>query len=193
MNLTLDEVVAQQDRLRQEIMERQCLLAAFDVMHGYMAEGGKVARSAELSPLISAFATPAPPPAALDLPPLAPANLPAPPPPVERYVHPELKALPTYNGYNGKLVWWAIQRMTDDYSLHDIASLLDREGARLGNPRISVVLTRLKARGQIKEVRPAAGPHPALFCKPENALPVVPAPEETAANPEASVLPVALS
>src|SRR2546423_9526468 len=80
MNLTLDEVKERRDRLRQEIMERQCLLAGFDVMHGYIAQGGKVARSAELSPLISAFASSTP-SAAKSVPsPAAPPSLPAPAP-----------------------------------------------------------------------------------------------------------------
>jgi hypothetical protein len=126
--------------------------------------------------------------AAAPIPP-APVALPA-PPPVERYVHPDLKPLTHYShGYNGRVVWWAIERMTEDYSLHDIAALLEREGAPLANPHISVVLTRLKGRGEIEEVKQSAGPHPALFRKPENPIALAPAVEDAPADTPTSLSP----
>src|SRR5665213_67208 len=129
MNFTLDEITQQQDRLRQEIMERQCLLAAFDVMHGYMSKDHSPGRL-ELGSLVSAL-SPALPVAALPgESAVAPAVLPMPviePP----YVHPELKAIGDRFGSNVQIVRWAIARMTEDYSLMDIRALLRREGRPL--------------------------------------------------------------
>jgi hypothetical protein len=170
MNLTLDEVKEQQDRLRQEIMERQCLLAAFDVMHRFMAQGGNVAKSAELGPLISAFASSTP-SAAKSVPsPAALPTLPA-PAPVQRYIHPELVAMGRHGGTHVQYVRWALERITEDFTLHDIAALLEREGYALKNSEISVVLTRMKARGAIEEIRCGHGPKPALFRQPNAADP----------------------
>ncbi|HEY1583783.1 MAG TPA: hypothetical protein VGF73_11865, partial [Chthoniobacterales bacterium] len=39
MNLTLDEITTHRSRLRHEIMERECLLAAFNVVEKYAASG----------------------------------------------------------------------------------------------------------------------------------------------------------
>jgi hypothetical protein len=171
MTITLDELLEHQDRLRQEIVERECLLAAFDVLQGYMAKG-KGPASVELGTLVSGLARSTP---ALSLPaeaptvaPPVPPILPA-PPPVKRYIHPELeKFYFRGHGRNSSLVSWAIQRMTADYSLREIQTLLDREGAPLQSAEISTVLTRLKARGEIEEIKCSAGPYPALFRGPES-------------------------
>jgi len=72
---------------------------------------------------------------------------------------------------NGKIVWWAIQRMNDDYSLRDIRPLLMREGRNMKSSEISVVLTRLKSRGEVKELKCSRGPMPAVYRKPERATP----------------------
>jgi hypothetical protein len=185
MTITLEEITTQQDRLRREIVERECLLAAFDVMQRYMAQrGGPV--SMELGSLVSGFTLGRPLTATknpIALPPAAPTALPA-PPPVERYVHPELRAL-SINATNSKFVRWAIQRMTCDYTLRDIAALLEREGLIMAPAEISVVLTRFKMRGEIEEIRPGGGRTPALFRKVTNAGsseqitggPAIPAPE----------------
>jgi hypothetical protein len=171
MTITLDQLLEHQDRLRREIVERECLLAAFDVLQGYMAKG-KGPASVELGTLVSALArfTPALslPEEAATVPVPVPAILPA-PPPVKRYVNPEFETFQFRgHGRNSKLVWWAIQRMTADYSLRDIQTLLEREGGNLRSAEISTVLTRLKARGEIEEIRRSAGPYPALFRGPEN-------------------------
>jgi hypothetical protein len=201
MNLTLDEIATHRARLREEIMERECLLAAFDVVEKYAASGHRP-KSMQLGSLLSALlpsrpavelkelstsATPT------SLPPPARAALP-PTPPVERYVHPELKAL-RYNlhGRNSNLVRWAIQRMKEDYSLHDIGAMLEREGAPVRPPEISVVLTRLKARGEIEEIKRSAGPHPAIFRKVESATPFPANPEDSAANTETTAMAAAVS
>jgi hypothetical protein len=186
MTITLEEITTQQDRLRREIVERECLLAAFDVMQRYMAQrGGPV--SMELGSLVSGFTLGRPLTATknpIALPPAAPTALPA-PPPVEHYVHPELKAMRHMHGINGKNVSWAIQRMTCDYTLRDIAALLEREGLIMAPAEISVVLTRFKMRGEIEEIRPGGGRTPAVFRKVTNAGsseqitggPAIPAPE----------------
>lgn len=81
----------------------------------------------------------------------------------------ELKELKERSGTNVALVTWAIGRMTDDFSLRDIAALLAREGCRLKRVKISVVLTRLKTRGQIIEIGRGLGRKGSTFRKPEPA------------------------
>jgi hypothetical protein len=88
--------------------------------------------------------------------------------PPARKVHPYLLSLLNVHGATGKAVSWAIQQMTDDYTLSDIAALLKREGWDMPSVQISVVLTRLKARGQIKEIKRGGGRTPAVFRKPAN-------------------------
>jgi hypothetical protein len=194
MNLTLNEIATYRVRLREEIMERECLLAAFDVVEKYAASGHRP-NSMQLGRLVSAL-LPARPAVELkelaDTPP-QPAALP-PKPPVERYMHPELKAFPhNMHGRKTGLVRWAIQRMTDDYSQHDIGAILEREGAPVQPPGISVVLTRLKARGEIEEAKPSAGPHPALFRKPKNAASLVTDSEDSTVNTATTATPAAVS
>ncbi|MEP7248738.1 MAG: hypothetical protein ABI787_03045 [Spartobacteria bacterium] len=171
MTTTLNEIATHRAHLHGEIMERECLLAALDVFEKYAASG-HAPRSIELGSLVSTLlpsrsaievkelpTSAAAPPAAAALPPK---------PPVERYMHPELKiACGTFQGSYTRCVQWAINRMTEDYSLHDISALLLREGAPLGSSKISVVLSRMKGRGEIEEIRRGEGPIPALFRKPE--------------------------
>src|SRR5713226_3030557 len=104
MPLTLDEIVEHEERLRREIVERECLLAAFKVLHGYAANG-QGPKSLELGSLVSALL-----PSTSDVslnelgapPPPAPAELPA-QAPVTRYMHPELRAIRYGFGNNGKI------------------------------------------------------------------------------------------
>jgi hypothetical protein len=127
MPLTLDEIVRYQERLQTEIVERECLLASLKILHNYAANGDSP-KSFELSLLSSVL-----PSATLRLGTTAeqlPAPSPPPPPPeppkpyVKPYIHPELDVLRDNVGR----VRWAIQRMTNDYSLRDIRALLEREG-----------------------------------------------------------------
>ena len=91
--------------------------------------------------------------------------------PVPRYVHPELVAFQSgCHGQDTELVRWAIRHITDDYSLHDISALLKQEGSPLASPKISVVLTRLRSRGEIEEIKRSAGPKPAIFRKPSGVI-----------------------
>ena len=169
MSLTIDEIVEYQDRLRREIVERECLLAAFNVLHGYVAND-RAPKSLELGSLVSALTRSAPgvsfPEPAVELPP-APALPPE--PHVPPYIHPELQELGNGHGSYGKIVAWAIKQMKDNYSLRDIAALLEREGYPMRPAHISVVLTRLKSRGEIEEIQRGSGPIPAVYRKPESA------------------------
>ena len=193
MTITIDEIATHRARLRQEIMERECLLAAFDVVERYAASGHRP-NSAQLGSLVSALLPSRQEVEVKELSASPPLPALPPKPPVQRYVHPELKAFPNnMHGRNGRQVWWAIQRMTEDYSLHDIAAMLEREGAPMGSPEISVVLTRLKARGEIEEVRSSAGPHPALFRKPESATSLAASSGDSTVNTETTATPAAVS
>src|SRR5665213_1730518 len=181
MSLTLDQLLRCEDRLNAGIAERECLLAAVNVLKGY-AEEGNTLRAIELGALGKALLgedTPGtlllegtaekatePAPA-----PVAPA-LPRPKP----YMHPEIEALYHGRGLHGRdtlTVSWAIRRMTEDFTLNDIATLLKREGAPMRNAKISVVLTRLKKRGEIQEIRRGGGRTAALFAGP--VVPIAPA------------------
>lgn len=172
MPLTLDEIVEHEERLRREIVERECLLAAFKVLHGYAANG-QSPKSMELSSIASALV-----PSAANLSLAEPATqaapaqakLPAPPPPAP-YIHPELNAIGSRHGRGTEIVRWAIQRMTDNYTLREIAALLEREGRPMTSAEISVVLTRLKNRGEVEEIKPGSGRTAAIFRKPESATP----------------------
>jgi hypothetical protein len=82
--------------------------------------------------------------------------------------------------------------MTNDYSLHDLAALLAREGRSLRNIEISVVLSRLKARGEIEEIRPSAGPKPALFRRRDRGTSPEPASTDTTKETEFAVTAVAV-
>jgi hypothetical protein len=151
-------------------MERECLLAAFDVLHRYVASG-RAPQCVELGSLVSAIAPSVP---ALEnarpvetTPPVPPA---LPKPPVSKpYMHPELEKISHRHGSDTLVVQWAIRRMTSDYTLKDIQALLKREGRPLGGPAISVILTRLKRRSEIEETVRSFGPKPALFGKPVTA------------------------
>lgn len=153
-------------------MERECILAALKVVRTY-AVNGHAPQSLELLPLAALLLDPAQevqsPPAALPPPPST--QNPAPIP--QRKINPELEKLGFGYGCYTDVVKWAIQRMTTDYSLLDIAALLEREGRTLHGARISVALTRLKRRGEIQEIKRGAGPKPAVFRKPENPIPLV--------------------
>lgn len=172
MNLTLTEIATHRTRLRQEIMERECLLAAFEVVEKYAANGHHP-DSLQLSGMVSSLlpsrlldqvkevptpATPAPAPVAL------PEKAREKP-----YVHPELEALFDCLGSNGKIVSWAIQRMTEDYTIRDIATLLEREGSWMSSAQLSVVLTRMKNRGEIEQITRGRGRRPAIFRGPGRA------------------------
>jgi hypothetical protein len=77
--------------------------------------------------------------------------------------------------------------------LRDIAALLEREGSEIKSSEISVVLTRMKRRGKIKEIKSGHGPIPAVYLKPEGTTPPetettdpIPAAESTTESAAAS-------
>jgi len=163
MPITLDEIVEHEERLQREIVERQCLLAAFNVLHGYAANG-QGAKLMELGSLASELASPTPNISSLSPVPAA-LPQPAPEPPC---MHPDLRKI-ALHGTGTMIVRWAIEHMTEDYSGRDISALLKREGYRMNGSEISVVLTRLKRRGEIEEIKCGTGPIPSVFRKPESA------------------------
>jgi hypothetical protein len=175
MTLTPETLTEYEQRLRTEIVERECVLAAFTVLRSYDANG-QWPKSLDLGPVAMRILSPMQevPTTAAALP--APASQPvAPPPwtPPPRKIIPELEKLLNLHGRDSRLVQWAIARMTHDFSLTDIAALLKREDYPVENSKISVVLTRLKGRGEIQEIKPGSGPNPAVFRKPENPIPLV--------------------
>lgn len=166
MTITLQEINQRKEHLRQEILERECLLATLEVLHKHVAARGG-ATTIDLSTLFPAWRpgrdTLAHAPQ-VDLLESAPAALP-PPAPSEPYIHPDLKRMRNHHGSNTMAVQWAIDRLTGDYVLGDIEALLAREGHKMQPAEISVVLSRLKKRGKITEIRCGYGRKPAIFRK----------------------------
>ncbi len=178
MSLTIGEIAEYQERFRQEIVQRECVIAALEVLRTHAANG-RAPRSIDLGSLVAALvptippSVPAesaalPPPAPVMLPSPAPAALPA-KPDEKPYMHPELRALDRGYGSNGVKVAWAVRRMTGDYTIRDIAELLEREGLRMQSAELSVVLTRFKNRGEIEEIKRGSGRNPAVFRGPARA------------------------
>ena len=168
MPLTFDEITQREERLRQEISERERLLAVYKLLRADAANDQSW-KSTE-APVPAAVAPPET--AASNVQPLEPSCAPAPisrPPPVARDINPALAAVRSQYGGSGKAVWWAIEQMTGDYTLRDIRALLEREGYQMPHAEISVVLTRLKQRGEIGEIRRGGGRTPAVYRKPDNA------------------------
>ena len=166
MTLTLQQIEERKEHLRQEILERECLLATLEVLRKHVAAtgGSKTIDLATLFPGWLPDREAASPTRQVTLLEAAPQALPPPPPP-ERYIHPELKKIGDWHGANTMRVEWAIARLTGDYTLQDIQALLAREGRRLEGAEISVILSRLKRRGKIEEIRPGLGRKPAIFRK----------------------------
>jgi hypothetical protein len=168
MPLTFDEITQREERLRHEIAERERLLAAYQLLRTDAANHQSW-KSTEAA-VVAAVAPPAT--AASNVQPAESACAPAPknlPGPVARKINPALAALRSEHGGNGKAVSWAIEQMTGDYTLRDIRALLEREGYQMPHAEISVVLTRLKQRGEIDEIRRGGGRTPAVYRKPDNA------------------------
>ncbi len=161
MLLTLEEITEREHALRQDIADSERLLAAYQLIRADRAKLVGAASARALLPARTAHCLedrpePAPPPS------MPPAY--APP-----KVNADLRGLRSGYGGNGQAVWWAIQQMTEDYSLRDLASLLKREGGAMRSAEISVILTRLKKRGQIEEIRCGRGRRGSVFRKPASA------------------------
>ena len=168
MTLTRDEIEERKEQLRQEILERECLLAALEVLHKH-ACADRSARPIDVRALLPAFfASPAATPHVTQVPLLESAPVAVPPPaPPERYIHPDLKKFGDRHGRSTAMVQWAIHRLSGDYTLNDVHALLAQEGRPLQKAEISVILTRLKSRGEIAEIQRGNGRKPAVFRKPQ--------------------------
>ena len=166
MTITLEEIQERKEQLRQEILERECLLAALEVLqkHATASRGSNTIDIGALFPALLANPEAVSSARQLTLLESAPVALPPPPPP-EPYMHPELKRLGSRHGVNTMAVQWAIDRLTGDYTLQDIQALLKQEGRPLQSAEISVILSRLKTRGKIAEIRRGNGRAPAIFRK----------------------------
>ena len=169
MPLTLEEILEHEKRARREIAERECLLAALKVLRGYAGQGDSSAHTG--TDLLLAGLIPSIPQIEwkeLSVP--SPAAPPAPPAPVPppRYIHPELAAFENIYGSSATVVKWAINRMTDDYTVRDLAAHLQREGRGMETAHISLILANLKNRGEIEQLKPSSGATPALYRKPAN-------------------------
>jgi hypothetical protein len=64
-------------------------------------------------------------------------------------------------------VRWAIERMTADYSLRDLHAMLKREGFFIRPGQVSVILTRMRLRGEIERIQHGFGPEPDIYRGPE--------------------------
>ena len=168
MTITLEEIQERKEQLRQEILERECLLAALEVLlkHATTSRGSKTIDFGALFPALLANPEAASSARQFTLLESAPVALP-PPPPAEPYIHPELKGFGSRHGRNTMAVQWAIYRLTGDYTLKDIHTLLQREGYHIRSAEISVILSRLKKRGKIVEIRCGYGRKPSIFRKPQ--------------------------
>ena len=168
MTLTRDEIEERKEQLRQEILERECLLAALEVLHKH-ACADRATRPIDVGAFLPALlgsasvALPATQVPLLESGPVPAPQLPRP----EPYMHPELKGFWNRHGGYTATVLWAINRLSGDYTLNDIHALLAREGRPLEKSEISVILTRLKRQHKIVEIRPGNGRKPAVFRKPQ--------------------------
>lgn len=169
MPLTLDEIIEHEKRARREIAERECLLAALKVLRGY-AGPGDTSTHTETDLLLAGLIPSIPQIEWKELSAPSPAAPPAPPAPVSppRYIHPELAAVQNLHGGGVTVVKWAINRMTDDYTVRDLLALLKREGQGMDRAHVSLILANLKNRGEIEQLKPSSGATPALYRKPAN-------------------------
>lgn len=168
MTLTRDEIEERKEQLRQEILERECLLAALEVLHKH-ASGDRTTRPIDVSAFLPALlGRPGEVFPAREVPLLESAVVAAPRPALpERYIHPELKQFGNHHGKGTGMVRWAINRLSGDYTLNDIHALLAREGSPLQKAEISVVLSRLKRRREITVIRRGNGRKPTIYHKPQ--------------------------
>lgn len=95
---------------------------------------------------------------------------------MQRYVHPDLRD----NGGETFRVRWALERLPEEFTLHDISALLLQHGYDMRHSAISTVLTRMKREGKIKELERSHGPHPARLWKPEDIVVPETKPEDSA-------------
>lgn len=169
--LTPEEIEKREAGIREEIEVRERLLEAYAALRTQLEQR----EHPTPEPAIGSASPSIPPPAATqpiaapEPPPLPKAELP--PSPI-----PEGPRLPEFlktgrHGSTGRIVAWAIQHMTEDYTLRDIEDFLSRHGGAKSPEAISVVLTRMKRRGEIQETKMGGGRRACVFRKPDIAPP----------------------
>lgn len=147
--MTPEEITAREDQLLDQIAECKRLLAAYQLLR---ADCDKT------------LAVPAQAPAAsrVELAPVAepaPSDPPVAPPPVNL----QLQALSTGWAGTGRAIRWVLQRMTGEFTLHDVAEALQNEGCPIPRPKLSVVLNRMMCEREITQIRSGRGRTPAVF------------------------------
>lgn len=150
--MTLEELSVREAGLRQEIAERERLLAAYQLIRADWEKSAAGARDTAVfdEPEPEAYAEPS-----------APCVLAA--APVDVLPEPSLQALS--KGYGGgiRVVTWAIRQMPGDFTVHDLEAVLRQGGYGMRVAKVSVVLHRMKAEGKIEEVTTGRGRTPSLF------------------------------
>ena len=151
MPLTLEEIRAREEDLRQEIAEREHLVAAYQLIRVDLEK-------ARPAPDAVAFQEPEP---ETHPDPAAPCVLPAEP----VCVLPQANLQALSQGYGGgiRVVTWAIRQMAGDFTVRDIAAELRQAGCPIRIQKISVVLNRMEDEGKIEEVTKGRGRTPSLF------------------------------
>jgi hypothetical protein len=160
MPMSLEEITAREEDLRQEIAEREHLLAAYQHI--------RAGREQSL-----ASVEPAPPevePAAEEAPTPFPSGATV---PVLPEINLELQALSRGWAGTGRAVSWVLQRITGTFTVRDIAAVLEGEGCPIPVEKLSVIVNRMKFH-QITELRNGRGRTPSLF-QVGGIPPVVPA------------------
>ena len=162
MPLSLKDIIGREEALRQEIAERQHLLVAYQLM--------RADREQALGLPSPVPPTPAPVPA-----PAPPADAPSPEPPSSPSA-PQgdayLKMLSMGHGGTGRAVRRILQQMTEDFTVHDLATTLRLKGCPIAVEKLSVVLNRMKIDDEIIEIRGGRGRRPSLFRGPANTAPL---------------------
>jgi len=150
--MTLEEITVREAELREQIAERQQLLAAYQLIRAdrdksVARHAGGVGRDESERPTNAQAA--------------APSVEATPPVPVT----PEVNLQALSKGYGGgiRAVTWAIRQMTTDFTVRDIAAVLRQAECPMGVEKVSVVLNRMKRDGKIIEVTKGRGRAPSLF------------------------------
>ena len=151
MPLTLEEIRAREEDLRQEIAEREHLVAAYQLIRVDLEK-------ARPAPDAVAFQEPEP---ETHPDPAAPPVLPAGP----VCVLPQANLQALSQGYGGgiRVVTWAIRQVNGDFTVREIAAVTERAGCPLRVAKVSVVLNRMKDEHKIEELKKGRGRTPSLF------------------------------
>ena len=164
MPLSLKEIIGREEALRQEIGERQHLLVAYQLMRAEREQSLGI--TTPVLPTAGPLPAPAQP---SDAPTPEPASSPS-VPPGDAY----LQMLSRGHGGTGRAVRRILPQMTEDFTVHDLATTLRLEGCPIALEKLSVVLNRMKMDGEITEIRRGRGRRPSVFRGPANTAPLPP-------------------